>query len=117
MIVTDVFSGHGGLQGIVAGTAVARSAIGGVRSNDRKGHNMAVIKDRLGNVIVQDDTKTLRELVVENKTHLAGAYLCGVDLRGLDLSHADLRSAEFNGCKFAGVNLSNANPSCTTFNA
>lgn len=34
MIVTDVFSGHGGLQGIVAGIAVARSAIGGVRPND-----------------------------------------------------------------------------------
>lgn len=109
MIVTDVFSGHGGLQGIVAGTAVARSAIGGVRSNDRKGHNMAVIKDRLGNVIVQDDTKTLRELVVENKTHLAGADLHGADLHGLDLSGADFRGVDLSGADLSYANLSYAN--------
>ena len=61
---------------------------------------MAVLKKKNGDVIAENENKTLAELANENKWNLRTA-----DLRSADLRRADLRSAEIEFHQFPSIRL------------
>ena len=69
---------------------------------------MAVIKDRYEKVMFTDETKTVKQLVEENKANLRGADLQGANLRDATLRGADLRGADLRGANLRGADLLDA---------
>ena len=58
------------------------------------------IKNRYtGEIIVEMEAETLREVIEKNKASLQEASLRGADLRGADLQEADLLGADLWGIK------------------
>ena len=55
------------------------------------------IKSLEGQVIVEMEAETLKEVVEKNKKNLQEANLQGADLQGADLQGADLRRADLQG--------------------
>jgi uncharacterized protein YjbI with pentapeptide repeats len=71
---------------------------------------MTQIKNRFsGEVIVEHETKSIRELALENLKNLRGANLRDADLSDADLSGADLRDANLRGADLSGADLRDAN--------
>ena len=77
-----------------------------------------------GEIIVQDESLTIKELVIKNKTNLrdanlgganlrganlCGANLCGANLCGANLRDTDLGDANLRGANLCGANLRDAN--------
>jgi len=60
-------------------------------------------------VIVEDENKTLRQLVLENKSNLSDATLSDATLRRADLSDADLSDADLRGANLSDADLRGAN--------
>ena len=69
---------------------------------------MAVIKDRHEKVMFTDETKTVKQLVEENKANLRDAYLQGANLQGANLQGANLRGANLRDASLRGANLLDA---------
>ena len=64
------------------------------------------IKNRYtGEIIVEMEAETLREVIEKNKANLRGADLRGANLLGADLWGADLRGANLWGADLRGADL------------
>ena len=67
------------------------------------------IKNRYtGEIIVEMEAETLREVIEKNKADLQGADLWGADLREADLRGADLRGADLREANLREANLREA---------
>ena len=68
------------------------------------------IKNRYtGEIIVEMEAETLREVIEKNKANLRGADLWGADLREADLREANLREADLREADLQGANLRDTN--------
>ena len=68
------------------------------------------IKNRYtGEIIVEMEAETLKEVVEKNKANLRGADLWGADLRGANLRGADLQEANLWGANLWEANLQEVN--------
>ena len=68
------------------------------------------IKNRYtGEIIVEMEAETLKEVVEKNKVILRGADLWGANLRGANLRGADLQEANLRGVDLQGADLREAN--------
>jgi len=68
------------------------------------------IKNRYtGEIIVEMEAETLKEVVEKNKANLRGADLWGADLQGANLREADLQEANLWGANLWEANLQEVN--------
>ena len=67
---------------------------------------MAKIINRFtGQIIAEDDSLTIKEIIIKNKANLRGTNLCDADLRGANLRDANLRGANLRGADLCGADL------------
>ena len=68
------------------------------------------IKNRYtGEIIVEMEAETLKEVVEKNKANLRGADLWGADLQGANLRGADLQEANLRGANLWEADLREVN--------
>ena len=69
-----------------------------------------IIKNRFtGDIIFEDESKTIKEAVENGKAYLSRANLSRADLSGANLYRANLSRADLSGANLSGANLSGAN--------
>ena len=72
---------------------------------------MKILNRFTNSVIVEDDTKLIRELIrycVNNNISLRGANLEGYNFRRFDFKGADLELASFRGCELEEASFKGA---------